>query len=220
MDEQATDGAPEATAPTPTDDGATAPQGPTNAPQEQDGDQGPQDVASLPKWAQDLIKGVRHEAADYRSKAKTAADQARDAIVQDLGKALGLITDDNQAPSVDQLTTQVTAAQATAAEARRELAVYRAAAALHVDAAALTDSRSFLASISDVDPDDSKAFTDAIAAHVKTYPQHMPQAGASSTDQPGQAPGTVTPQEFKRMTVSQRTELRSTDPNLYARLAG
>lgn len=152
----------------------------------------PQDVGSLPQWAQDLIHGVRAEAADARTRGKAAADEARTDLTRSIGNALGLI-EDGKAPTVDDLTEQVAAARQAATDAARELAIFRAGVSLHVDAAALTDSRSFMAAVSEIDPTDTEAVEAAIQDHVKLHPRYAPQAGASSTDHTGQAPGTVTP---------------------------
>lgn len=70
---------------------------------------GPDTVDSLPTWAQSLIKDLRDENGKHRNKAKTAAEeaaqrekelatQARDQLVNDLAKALGIGGDDEQDP--------------------------------------------------------------------------------------------------------------------------
>ncbi len=69
----------------------------------------PDTVDSLPTWAQSLIKDLRDENGKHRNKAKTAAEeaaqrekelatQARDQLVNDLAKALGIGGDDEQDP--------------------------------------------------------------------------------------------------------------------------
>lgn len=69
----------------------------------------PDTVDSLPTWAQSLIKDLRDENGKHRNKAKTAAEeaaqrekelatQARDQLVNDLAKALGIGGEDEQDP--------------------------------------------------------------------------------------------------------------------------
>lgn len=69
----------------------------------------PETVDSLPTWAQDLVRGLRDENAKHRNKAKTAAEeaaqrekelatQARDQLVNDLAKALGIGGEEEQDP--------------------------------------------------------------------------------------------------------------------------
>ena len=69
----------------------------------------PDTVDALPSWAQSLIKDLRDENGKHRNKAKTAAEeaaqrekelatQARDQLVNDLAKALGIGGEDEQDP--------------------------------------------------------------------------------------------------------------------------
>lgn len=62
-------------------------------------------VDQLPEWAQKEIRTAREEAAKYRTKAKTAAETAaeeaqakaqaeRDALIQSIGKTLGLVEEE------------------------------------------------------------------------------------------------------------------------------
>lgn len=78
---------------------------------------------------------------------------------------------------------QKAADRATAAEKARdeqatELARLRLEAAIHrhagnADPAKLLDSRTFTAAVADLDPSDSKAIKDAIAAHTKQHPETL-----------------------------------------------
>lgn len=107
---------------------------------------------------------LRRENASDRTSAKTkAAEDAKAELAQTIGKALGLVKDGDKAPTVEELTAQLTeqtgkteTASAAHREAQAELVVWRNAAELGVDAAALTDSRAFAAAIKDLDPTDSK----------------------------------------------------------------
>lgn len=88
---------------------AVAQQAPTPADMPTTTRQEPDTVDSLPTWAQSLIKDLRDENGKHRNKAKTAAEeaaqrekelatQARDQLVNDLAKALGVGGEDEQDP--------------------------------------------------------------------------------------------------------------------------
>jgi hypothetical protein len=116
------------------------------------------------------VSKARKEAGDSRAAAKTkAADDARAELAQTIGKALGLVADDEKADPA-KLTEQLTATAAEARQAKVELAVFRAAQAASADASALLDSRSFLAKLADIDPSDSTAVTAAVAEAVAANP--------------------------------------------------
>lgn len=50
---------------------------PAPADKPESGSAGPNSVQGLPEWAQNLIKDTRAEAADYRTRLRTAKDEAR-----------------------------------------------------------------------------------------------------------------------------------------------
>lgn len=124
-----------------------------------------------PAAARAEIERLRKENGANRTNAKAqAAEEARSALAQEIGKALGLIKDDEPADPV-KLTEQLTAAGADARQAKIELAVYRAAQATDADPNALLDSRVFLAKLADVDPSDTAAVTAAITEAVTANPR-------------------------------------------------
>lgn len=138
------------------------------------------------------VKDANAEAAKHRVKGKTAADEAQAELAQRIGKALGLVQDEQATP--EQLTQQVTdattareQAEGAAKAAQVELAVFRAADAAGADAQSLLDSRSFTDSLADVDSTDSEAIAAAIKAAVTNNPRlRKTQAvGSSSADHPG-----------------------------------
>jgi len=132
-------------APVPAPPTPSAPPAPAPAP----GDGLPDDPAAL----KGLIADLRRENASARTNAKTqAADAARQDLVQQLGKALGLVTEGDAAPTPEQLTQQLTAAQTAQRAIAVELAVFRTASQHGADPSALTDSRTFLAKVADLDP--------------------------------------------------------------------
>lgn len=182
-----------------------------------------------PAKAKSEIERLRRENASARTTAKqTAADEARTALVQDLGKALGLVKDGDSAPTPEQLTEQATAARDEARVARVELAVYQRAAAHQGDPAALLDSRAFLAKVADLDPtaDDFGATVDAaITAAIDTNPKlkaaPVQASGPSSVDHAGgTGEGAVTKEQFAAMSPAEKNALYVKNPTLYRQLTG
>lgn len=116
------------------------------------------------------IAKLRRENASARTTAKAnAADEARKEIAQAVGKALGIV-DDETPVDPTKLAEQVAASTAEAKQAKLEVAIYAAAAASNVDAAALLDSRTFLAKAAALDPTDSTALVAAIGEAVTANP--------------------------------------------------
>jgi hypothetical protein len=181
----------DAPAPQPADPApAGAPSAPANGEQEQQPTSG-ETLPDDPEALKAEIARLRRENGAARTNAKaTAADEARTALVQELGKALGLVKDGQAAPTADQLTAQVQASQADARTARVELAVHQRAATHQGDPAALLDSRAFLAKIADLDPtgeDFTTQVDNAIKAAVADNPKlkAAPVATSSSVDHAG-----------------------------------
>ena len=150
-------------------------------------------VEDLPDWAQKIIRESRDEAGKACTAAKAnAAAEARTALAQEIGKALGLIKDDEK-PDPAKLTEQLTATQAQARQSAVELAVYKAASKHSGDPTALLDSRAFLASVADLDPNGSDFSTkvdDAIKAAVAANPKlKAALAAGASTVQHAGGPG-------------------------------
>lgn len=146
------------------------------------------DLANLaPAELAKMIRDLRKENASARTNAKQqAAEQAKQDLAQQIGRALGLVSDGEQDPDPATLTQQLTVerdAQASAArEAAVELAVWKAAAAAGANARALTDSRSFLAALDQLDPA-GKDFDQQVAEAVRKAAEEHPHYRAA-----GQAP--------------------------------
>lgn len=153
-----------------------------------------------PTKAKAEIERLRAENARDRTAAKdTAAKEARDALIAEITKALGGNT--NEAPTVEQLTKQLTetnsgreTAEQRATSAELQLAVYLAAQTAGADGAALIDSTSFMTKVAALQKDhatDAAAFTQAvstaIAEAVKNNPKlaAAPAAGKGGADTPG-----------------------------------
>jgi hypothetical protein len=150
------------------------------------GDNLPEDAAALKV----MIADLRKENGADRTNAKTkAAAEARNAVLQEFGKALGFIQTD-KAPDAAALMKTAGDAQSEARAAKVELAVYRAAGALQGDPNALLDSRGFLAKLADLDPaaaDFQTKVTAAIKAAVTENPKlkAVLATGASSVNHAG-----------------------------------
>ncbi|MFD9069495.1 hypothetical protein [Streptomyces lasiicapitis] len=162
--------------------------------------------------------------ANVEQRAAEQTELALQQFTQDIGKALGLIKDDEQA-TPEQLTQQLTTAQDRARATAVELAVYRTAPSAGANPEALLDSRAFATTVAALDPADTDAVTAAIKAAVTANPRlaaevqqtGAPRGGAEFSGPPSQG---VTPAQFAAMDYAQRAELFQSDPDTYRRLAG
>jgi hypothetical protein len=158
-----------------------------------------------PEAAKAEITKLRQENGAARTNAKAqAAEEARNEFAQSIAKALGLSKDAEPADPA-KLTEQLTASSAEARAARVELAVFRAAGSI-ADPVALLDSKTFLASVKDIDPTDGAALQAAIAAAVESNPR-LGSASPSRLPAPNPAQGSsgsgpVAPQQLSKADVS------------------
>lgn len=139
---------------------------------------------------------ARREAANLRKRLRATeqrASEAEKAITAKILKALGA-EDPNQV-TPEQLREQ-TAAQANKLRERTvELGVVRAAVAAGANPEALLDSRSFMAGLADLDPEDSDytaQVADAVKSAIKKNPslKGKAQAAGSSGGAHGSGSGT------------------------------
>ncbi|MFC7880481.1 hypothetical protein ACFUVV_01135 [Streptomyces sp. NPDC057376] len=129
------------------------------------------------------LKQANADAAKARTTAKkNAAEEAKAELVQQMGRALGLIKDDkDEAPDPAKLTAEIERATEAHRETAVELAIYRSAGKHGADPDALTDSRTFLKSIKGLDPSEdgfAKKVSDAIKKAVETNPKLKAQGQA------------------------------------------
>lgn len=131
-----------------------------------------------------MVKDLRKENGSARTNAKqTAADEAKQDMAQQIGKALGLVNDDdNKAPDPEQLTQQLTAEQERARSAIVKAAIYEHAGTHGADPKSLDDSRSFREQLEKLDPSDDK-FAEHVDKAIKQATENNPRLRAS-----GQAP--------------------------------
>lgn len=122
----------------------------------------PKDPTDDGKGGKDAILADLAKERDKRQKA----EQAQQATLDGIAKALGLKTEDTP-PDPAKLTEQVTAEQARANAAERKLAVFLAAEDHSANAKALLDSTSFLDSIKDIEHTDTAKLGAAIKAAVE-----------------------------------------------------
>ncbi|PBC80119.1 hypothetical protein BX265_4955 [Streptomyces sp. TLI_235] len=181
--EQPPAGASETPKPTPPAKSAAAPAG--------------EDQAAVIARLEQQLAAARKDAGASRVNAKQqAADEARTALAQEIGKALGLVKDDTP-PDPAKLAEQITSHTAkigeleTALRARDvELAVHSAAEKHQAKVSALLDSRSFVKTIGALDPT-AKTFTADLDAAIKqavdSNPNFRiaPQAGRSGAELTG-----------------------------------
>ncbi|MEU7400004.1 hypothetical protein [Streptomyces sp. NPDC044948] len=127
------------------------------------------------------LKQANGEAAKARTTAKkAAADEARTEIMKELGKVLGLVEDDDKTPpDPAALKAQIESATAAHKSTAIELAVYRGAGKAGVDPDAITDSRTFMKSIQDLDPTD-EGFAKAVTVAMKKAAEDNPKLKAAS----------------------------------------
>jgi hypothetical protein len=187
----------------------------------------------LPDWAQKIVSKARDEAAEWRVKAQTAADEAEtrhQTMLDGIAKALGLKPEE---VTPEQLAAERDAAKASAEQAATRarqsdvrLAVLQQAFAAQADGNALLDSVGFLRTVDALDPtasDFGDRVKDAIAAAVEINPRYkidagppappprpQPQIPASGPGQgftsPAPGPRQWTDEDVARASPSQLTE--------------
>lgn len=124
------------------------------------------------------VEKLRGEAAQYRTQLREA-EQRQQSQLDAIAQALGFTTDDGQAPDVEKVTEQLTAAQSEARQHALDLAVYRAAGKHGADADALLDSREFSRQVADLEPAD-KGFGDALASAITSAVEGNSKLAASA----------------------------------------
>lgn len=123
------------------------------------------------KWRKEIEKLRGENARDRTTSKEKAAQEARQTLLSEISKALGLNPDEastDPAVLTKQLAEERERGQDALAEAI-EYRVYRIATKAGANAEKLLDSRAFIRAVDDldVDPNDAKAFTAAIEKAVK-----------------------------------------------------
>lgn len=185
----------------------TDPQQPGTSPADSQGGPAPtndpQDISSLPEWAQKAIAKTRDEAAGYRTKYKSAEQQAQEAAAQrdKVLSALGLTPDGTEEQSPEKLAAQLQQFQADLWERNVENTVLRSASKLGADADALLDSNKFLDSLADLDDgaDLEAHITQFVASNPKFKAQSGPARNAADFNG-GNGAGRITREQLASMT--------------------
>ncbi|MEE1814217.1 hypothetical protein PUR59_04175 [Streptomyces sp. SP18ES09] len=149
-------------------------------------------VARLTKELEDARKDAGKARTDAK---KQAAEEAKASLVQELGKALGLVKDDDKdaaPPDPAKLTAEIERATAAHRQTATELAVFKGASKHGADPDSLTDSRAFMAKLAKLDPgadDFSKKVGEAIKAAVADNPKLKAAGQASAASASGEFTG-------------------------------
>ncbi|MXM68292.1 hypothetical protein GR925_33935 [Streptomyces sp. HUCO-GS316] len=192
-----------------------APTAPPAAPQGGE----PQDVASLPAWAQKLITDTRAEAASYRTRAQTAEQGTPPAAAPAAPTAPPAPADapEGDVSRLPQWAQRaITDGQTAGRRAAVQAAIIQAAPGAGADVARLLDSQSFAATVATVDPTDTAAITQAITNAVTAQPWLSAQApgpARGGADFGGTGAGEVTPAQFAAMSYAERVALHQSDPD-------
>ncbi|MFI6371017.1 hypothetical protein [Streptomyces sp. NPDC050546] len=186
----------------------------------------PQDVASLPEWAQKIIRDTRAEAADYRTRYQAAQPQqpaAPQAPAAPVPQQSAPAADGDVARLPQWAQRAVTDGQGAAQQLALQTAVIAAAPAAGADVSRLLDSQAAMRALAAINPADPAAVKQAIEGvltthqHLAAVPQTAPKGGADFGT-PG--PGAVTAEQFAAMSYAERVDLHQSDPETYRRLAG
>lgn len=149
------------------------------------------------------LRRARDDAAKYRVRLRET-EEANQKLIETIGRELGLITEDDAKPTVEDLTSQLKQREAAQARAELEFKVYKTAAKTGADPERLLDSRAFMESLENVDANN-------LEDHVKTYiADHsylkaQPQGGTSAIDTTARRG--ITPEQFSQMTYREKEQL-------------
>lgn len=172
-------GAPQDAPPAPTTPPASPPTPEPAGPTQPNSSTGPETASTGAE-----VEALRAEVAEWRTKV----EGAQQGIVDKIAAALGLGGAD-EAPTVEQVTEQLTAAQRDARERAVDLAVYRAAPNAGADPDSLLDSTAFRRRVADLDPA-SDGFADKVTAAITETVKAQPRLATSQA--PARSGGEIT----------------------------
>lgn len=169
-------------------------------------------------FSREYVEGLRREAAGYREKAKTdaaaAAEAATTDLAQKIGKALGLVKDDEPVDPEALLTQAQADRQAAIDEAnatKRDLAVLRHADKHGANTEELLESVSFGRKLAALDPtaDDFASQVDALIKDtVDGNPAKFKRVQVASTTGGTQHTGETAPVDPENKSIEQLREER------------
>ncbi|QKW51692.1 hypothetical protein [Streptomyces buecherae] len=195
----------------------------------------PTPAAPAPAGTAAPVPAVVDRAAEQRAtEAEQVAQRAqaeRDELLAALRSVLdpsGAAGEQDPAKLAEQATTERDAALADVRHLRVELAAHQAAHKAGADPVRLLDSRAVEKQLGALDPSNS-AFAEQLDAVIAAAVEANPLLRAANTAPAGPTKGgadftpgnpqTVTPEQFARMTYTQRVELHQADPDLYRQLS-
>ncbi len=149
------------------------------------------------------LRRARDDAAKYRVRLRET-EEANQKLVETIGRQLGLITEEDAKPTVEDLASQLKQREAAQARTELEFKVYKTAVKTGADPERLLDSRAFMESLENVD-------ANSLEDHVKTYVadhsylKAQPQGGTSAIDTTARRG--ITPEQFNRMTYREKEKL-------------
>jgi len=189
---------------------------PTDPPADPAADPKPEDKPET--FSREYVEQLRKEAAGYRTRAekdaKDAAEAAEKALVEKLGKALGLIKEDEQpdaAALIAQAQSEKQAAEQASAAAARELAVLKVSDKHGANTTAMLDSRAFVSKLEALDPsaDDFAAAVDSLVkdtvASDSKFKRVQVAASSGSSDHGGEGSAAqLTREQFAALSPEER----------------
>ncbi|MEQ4723778.1 hypothetical protein [Nonomuraea sp. B19D2] len=164
-------------------------------------------INDLPAWAQAELRRARNDAVKYRQQLQEKETEQQDGpspeevaaaakaeLAQQIGKALGLVAEEEKPVDPKEMIDRLTSERDSTAKERDserelhrralvELGVHRTALKQGADGDALLDSRSFLRSIKDLDPN-ADDFGTALGERIQQAVEDNPKFKAASLSGP------------------------------------
>lgn len=174
------------------------------------------------------IKKANSEAARYRTERNGLRDEVETmkTTLDALAKVLNPDASADEAPTADDLASQITAKDTEIAGLTAQVTVLRTAAEHNADATKLLDRVSFVTALNGLDSS-SESYADDVAALIKktvetdsSLATKAPAGNGGIPTPGGGSTPVITQAEFDRMNATERSRLFKADPATYRSLAG